>query len=151
MFKQFIKDAYKLAQIAYDQGEVPVGCVITHRDRIIAEAYNQVETTSNPNHHAEIIALAAAHAALGEKFLVECDLYVTLEPCAMCAGAISLSRIRRLHFAASDPKSGGVLHGAQVLESSSCHHKPEIIYGEMEEECASLIRKFFQARRDSRK
>jgi len=139
--------ALDLAHKAYDKGEVPVGAVISCRSSIISSSHNLVETLNDPTAHAEILAIRAACEMLGSRYLDECEIYVTLEPCAMCAQAISLARIKKLYFGAYDVKSGGVDNGARVFASSSCHHKPEVIGGIREAECAELMSSFFQHRR----
>jgi len=136
--------ALEEARAAASRGEVPVGAVVTGPDgAILARAGNRVEELADASAHAELLALRAAAAARGEPRLPECDLYVTLEPCPMCAQAISLFRIRRLVFGAYDPKGGGVEHGARVFEAASCHHRPEVIGGVRESEASSLLRGFF--------
>ena len=144
-----MKDALIQANIAIKHDEVPVGAIIIERasNKIIAKAFNQVETLNDPTAHAEILAIKEACRKKNSKFLENCDLYVTLEPCAMCAQAISLARISRLYFAAYDPKSGGVDHGAKVFKSTSCHFKPEIYGGIHEEEAAQLLQNFFKQKR----
>lgn len=137
------------AAAAAARGEVPVGAVIVDagRGRVLAVAGNRVEELSDPTAHAEVLVLRAAAAELGAPRLPGCDLYATLEPCAMCAAAIGLARIRRLYFAAYDPKGGGVEHGARVFERTTCHHRPEV-YGGLEEQAAQvLLRRFFAERR----
>lgn len=136
------------ARAAAAAGEVPVGAVLLAPDgRVLAAAHNLVEAQHDPTAHAEILAIRAAAAALGRPRLVDCDLYVTLEPCAMCAQAISLARIRRLYFGAYDPKGGGVEHGARVFTHATCHHAPEVYGGLCEAEAGALLRRFFAARR----
>jgi tRNA(Arg) A34 adenosine deaminase TadA len=136
------------ARAAGERGEVPVGAVVLGPDgRVLAQAGNAVEARHDASAHAEMLALRAAASAHGDPRLVGCDLIVTLEPCPMCAHAISLFRIRRLIFGAYDPKSGGVEHGARVFDAASCHHRPEIIGGVRETECAALLRAFFAALR----
>ena len=138
--------ALSLARSAFERGEVPVGCVITDSSGVvIAESHNEVEAASNPTRHAELIAIERAFAATGQKYLEGCTLTVTLEPCAMCAGAIAHARLTKLVFGAYDIKSGGVEHGARVLAHS--HHQPEIIGGVMESECAAVMKEFFSSRR----
>ena len=129
-------------------GEVPVGAVVLDgAGRLVAEAHNEVESLPDPTAHAEILALRRAAAALGTARLTECDLVVTLEPCAMCAQAAAHARIRRLAFGAYDPKGGGVEHGARVFGRETCHHRPEVIGGLMEREAAEAMRAFFRRRR----
>ena len=141
--------ALEEARAAAARGEVPVGAVVVGPDGAeLARASNRVEQDNDPTAHAELLAIRAAASRLGSARLVGCDLFVTLEPCPMCAQAISFARIRRLVFAAYDPKGGGVDHGARVFESASCHHKPEIIGGVREIEAAALLRGFFETKRD---
>jgi tRNA(Arg) A34 adenosine deaminase TadA len=136
------------ARLAAARAEVPVGAVVVAADgTVLSRAGNAVEAANDPSAHAELLALRIAAAARGEKFLTDCDLVVTLEPCPMCAQAISLFRIRRLVFGAYDPKSGGVEHGARVFDASSCHHRPEVVGGVREAEAAALLRGFFADRR----
>lgn len=140
---EYMQEAYLLACKAYKMGEVPVGAVIVIDNKIISRAHNQVETLKNPIAHAEMIAIEQATALISDKYLENAELYVTLEPCPMCAHAISLARIKKIYFAAGDEKSGGVEHGAKVFNAKSCHHHPEVIGGIMEQECSHLIKKFF--------
>jgi tRNA(Arg) A34 adenosine deaminase TadA len=137
------------AQAAAGRGEVPVGAVVVEAasGRVLARAGNRVEGDSDPTGHAELLALRAAAAAAGAPRLPDCDLYVTLEPCAMCAQAISFARIRRLYFGAYDPKGGGVEHGARIFTQPTCHHAPEVVGGLEEENCAALLKNFFADRR----
>ena len=136
------------ARLAATRGEVPVGAVVVGPDGgVLARAGNAVETVHDASAHAELLALRAAAAARGEARLPDCDLFVTLEPCPMCAQAISFFRIRRLVFGAYDPKGGGVEHGARVFDAPSCHHRPEVVGGVRESEAAALLREFFAARR----
>jgi tRNA(adenine34) deaminase len=140
--------ALEEASTAAARGEVPVGAVVVAADgSVIARAGNAVEARNDASAHAELLALRAAAAIRGEPRLPDCDLVVTLEPCPMCAQAISLFRIRRLVFGAYDPKGGGVEHGARVFDAPSCHHRPDIIGGVRESEAAALLRTFFQDRR----
>ncbi|MSP28938.1 MAG: nucleoside deaminase [Acetobacteraceae bacterium] len=143
-----MEEALAEARNAAARGEVPVGAVVVGPDNtILARAGNQVEACNDPTAHAEILSLRSAAARLGSPRLIGCDLYVTLEPCPMCAQAISLARIRRLIFGAYDPKSGGVEHGPRIFDAVSAHHKPEIIGGLRETEAATLLRDFFAAKR----
>lgn len=142
-----IHKALDLAQIAASVGEVPIGAVVIHEGEVIALAHNMVETLPDPSSHAEIVALRIAAEKLGSARLPECDLYVTLEPCPMCAQAISFARIRKLTFGAYDPKGGGVEHGPRIFQQPTCHHAPEVIGGVMEAECGQLLKDFFSARR----
>jgi tRNA(adenine34) deaminase len=128
-------------------GEVPVGAVVTLERKIIAAAPNRMLTDSDPTAHAEMAALRAAGSVLGSSRLDRCDLWVTLEPCAMCAGAIALARVRRLYFAAPDPKGGAVLHGPRLFSQPTCHHAPEVYSGIGETEAAEMLRSFFKDRR----
>lgn len=140
--------AFDEARAAARRGEVPVGCVVVGPDgRLLSSAGNRTEADSDPTAHAEMLALRAACAALGQPRLEGCDLWVTLEPCPMCAAAISLARIRRLYFGAYDPKGGGVEHGARVYDHATCHHRPEIYGGLRESEAAALLQAFFKALR----
>ena len=142
--------ALQEARDAAARGEVPVGAVVLGSDgTVLARAGNRVEATHDASAHAEMLALRAAAAARGSARLPDCDLVVTLEPCPMCAQALSVFRIRRLVFGAYDPKSGGVEHGARVLDASSCHHRPEVIGGIRETEAAALLKAFFADRRAS--
>jgi tRNA(Arg) A34 adenosine deaminase TadA len=137
------------AEKAARSGEVPVGAVVVEAasGRVIAAAHNRTETDRDPTAHAELLAIRAAAAALGAPRLPGCDLYVTLEPCAMCAQAMAFARIRRLYYGAEDPKGGGVVHGARIFQQSTCHHRPEIYGGLGEARAAVLLRDFFAARR----
>ena len=135
------------AEAAAARGEVPVGAVVSRDGCVLAAAGNRVEELADPTAHAEVLALRAAAALLGSPRLEGCDLTVTLEPCPMCAGAISLARIRRLVFAAYDAKGGGVEHGARVYDHATCHHRPEVVGGMREREAADMLRRFFQVRR----
>ena len=140
--------AFDEAEKAGWRGEVPVGAVLVGVDgAVIAAAGNRVETEGDPTAHAEMLVLRAGAAALGQKQLDGCDLYVTLEPCPMCAAAIALARIRRLYFGAYDPKSGGVEHGPRIFDQPTCHHRPEVYGGIDERRAGALLRAFFQARR----
>ena len=143
-----MEQALAEASAAAARGEVPVGAVVTAPDgRVLARAGNQVEADNDASAHAELLALRAAAARLGTPRLVGCDLFVTLEPCPMCAQAASLFRIRRVVFGAYDPKSGGVENGARVFAAASCHHRPEVVGGVREREAQTLLRDFFAARR----
>jgi len=144
----FMDLALEQARAAQAAGEVPVGCVIVHDGKVIAAAGNRTLADQDPTAHAELLAIRAAAAALGSERLADCDLYVTLEPCAMCAAAISFARIRRLYYGAFDPKGGAVEHGVRFFQSRTCHHRPELYGGIAETEAAALLRGFFQARRD---
>ena len=140
--------ALAAARAAGARGEVPIGCVIMGPDgTLLAEEGNRTEASSDPTAHAEMLAIRMAAARLGSARLVGCDLYVTLEPCPMCAAAISFSRIRRLYFGAGDPKGGAVENGVRLYESPTCHHAPEVYGGLRETEAAGLLRDFFRERR----
>ncbi len=143
----FIEDALAAAREAEQAGEVPVGAVIVRDGIIIATARNRVEGDQDPSAHAELLAIREATAKTGSKWLHDCDLYVTLEPCPMCAGAISLARLRRLYYGAPDPKSGGVDHGPRVFSQPTCHHAPEVIAGVEESRCGEVLKRFFAQRR----
>lgn len=134
------------AEKASAQGEVPVGAVITEASsgKIIASSHNQMESQKDPTAHAELLAIRTACQSLQKGRLENCDIYVTLEPCPMCAQAISFARFRRLYFGAYDPKGGGVDHGPKIFGASSCHHRPEVIGGLEEKKCQDLLRHFFQ-------
>jgi tRNA(Arg) A34 adenosine deaminase TadA len=139
--------AFDYARRAERIGEVPVGAVVACEGVVLAAAHNRTRTDHDPTAHAEMLAIRQAAHALGADRLVGCDLYVTLEPCPMCATAASLARIRRLYFAAPDPKGGGVEHGPRVYAQPTCHHAPEVYGGLRESESAELLRRFFAARR----
>jgi tRNA(adenine34) deaminase len=143
----FMDLALKAAQNAGKSGEVPIGCVIVRENQVIASAGNRTLTDRDPTAHAEVLALRAAAGAVGSERLVDCDLYVTLEPCTMCAGAISFARIRRLYYGAPDPKGGAVDSGVRFFASPTCHHRPEVYPSVGESEAATLLRDFFKARR----
>ena len=144
-----MRRAIRLAEAAAALGEVPVGAVLVdgHDHRVVAEAHNRVEVDADPCAHAELLAIRAACRAKGHKWLGGCDLYVTLEPCAMCAAALALARVRRVYFGAYDPKGGGVEHGARVFDQPQCNWRPEVIGGLDETACAALLEDFFRARR----
>jgi tRNA(Arg) A34 adenosine deaminase TadA len=136
------------AERARELGEVPIGAVVLSADgEVLAQAGNRTLQQRDPTAHAELLAIRAACAKLGSERLVGCDLYVTLEPCAMCAAAISFARIRRLYFGAADPKGGAVEHGPRLFAQATCHHAPEVIGGIGEARAASLLREFFAKRR----
>ena len=135
------------AAAAIKAGEVPIGAVVVKDGAVIAAAHNQPRSLVDPTAHAEILAIRAAAQALGSERLEGCELWVTLEPCAMCAGAIAHARIARLYYAASDPKGGAVEHGARVFEQDQCLHRPEVYSGMGEAEAAELLRSFFKAKR----
>ena len=139
--------ALKAAENAGKSGEVPIGCVIVLNNEVIATAGNRTLTDRDPTAHAEILAIRQATAAVGSERLTDCDLYVTLEPCTMCAGAVSLARIRRLYYGAADPKGGAVDSGVRFFAQTTCHHAPEVYSAVGENEAATLLREFFKARR----
>jgi tRNA(Arg) A34 adenosine deaminase TadA len=139
--------ALDLAVSAGAAGEVPIAAVVTRAGRVIATGENRNRRDRDPTAHAEMVAIRAASAALGEERLIDCDLWVTLEPCPMCAGAIAHARIARLYYAANDPKGGGVEHGARIFAQPQCHHRPDVMGGIGESEAAGLLRAFFSARR----
>jgi tRNA(adenine34) deaminase len=139
--------ALEEARAAGARGEVPVGCVIVRDGAVVARAGNRTLADCDPTAHAEIIAIRAAAASLGSERLDACDLYVTLEPCAMCAGAVAFARIRRLYYGAADPKGGAVDNGVKFFASPSCHHRPEAYGGLAEAEAGALLKEFFRERR----
>lgn len=145
----FMKIALQQAQKAYLQDEVPIGAVIVNPDtgKVIAKAYNKTEHGNNPTAHAEITAINKACKKLNSKRLWNLDLYVTLEPCTMCAAAISFARIRRLIFGAIDKKGGAVVSGVQFFNQPTCHHKPEVVFGVLEEEASTILKDFFKQKR----
>ena len=140
-------DALAEARAAQQADEVPVGAVIVREGAVLARAGNRTLRDRDPTAHAEMVAIRAAAAAIGSERLTDCDLYVTLEPCAMCAAALSFARIRRLYYGAADPKGGAVDSGVRFFSSPTCHHRPEVYGGMGEREAAGLLREFFQARR----
>ncbi|MBX9777384.1 MAG: nucleoside deaminase [Xanthobacteraceae bacterium] len=139
--------ALEEARAAVAAGEVPVGCVIVHDGEVIARAHNRTLADRDPTAHCEMLAIRRAADVLASERLGDCDLYVTLEPCAMCAGAISFARIRRLYYGAADPKGGAVDNGVRYFASPTCHHRPEVYGGLAEAEAAALLKDFFRARR----
>jgi tRNA(adenine34) deaminase len=143
----FMSLALEEARAAAERGEVPIGCVIVRDGEVVARAGNRTLADRDPTAHAELIAIREAAARLGSERLTGCDLYVTLEPCTMCAAAISFARVRRLYFGAGDPKGGAVENGVRFFASTTCHHRPEVYGGIGEGECAALLREFFAARR----
>ena len=146
-----MRAALDAAAAAATMGEVPVGAVVVLDGRVIATAANAPRTRHDPTAHAEMLAIRAAAEAIGDDRLSDCDLWVTLEPCAMCAGAIAHARIARLYYGAPDPKGGAVEHGPRLFAQPTVHHRPEIYPGIGEEEAARLLRNFFAARRDAGK
>ena len=143
----FMEQALTEARAAAAAGEVPIGCVIVREGAVIARTRNATIAARDPTAHAEMLAIRAAAAALASERLVDCDLYVTLEPCPMCAAAISFARIRRLYYGAADPKGGAVENGVKLFSSPTCHHRPEVYAGIYEREAAALLQDFFRTRR----
>jgi tRNA(Arg) A34 adenosine deaminase TadA len=142
-----MRRALDLAREAAADSEVPVGAVVTKGGEIIAEARNAMRGGLDPTAHAEIVAIRAAALKLGQPRLDGCTIWVTLEPCAMCAGAMALARLEALRFGAEDPKGGGVVHGARVFSQPTCHHRPDVLAGIGEQESAELLQRFFEERR----
>jgi tRNA(adenine34) deaminase len=142
-----MEQALEQAHAGAAAGEVPVGCVIALGEEVIARAHNAVIARRDPTAHAEMLALRTAAAHIGSERLVDCDLYVTLEPCPMCAAAISFARIRRLYYGAADPKGGAVENGVRLFSLPTCHHRPEVYGGLGERESSALLREFFRSRR----
>jgi tRNA(Arg) A34 adenosine deaminase TadA len=142
-----MRRALDLAAEAAEAGEVPVGAVITKGERIVAEARNWMRGSNDPTAHAEMVVIRAAAETLGSPRLDECTLWVTLEPCAMCAAATAIARLAKLRFGAEDAKGGGVVHGPRLFAQPTCHHRPDVLGGIGEEEAAALLRVFFAARR----
>ena len=147
MSKSFMDQALDLARAAAAAGEVPVGCVVVRNGEVIAGAGNRTLTDRDPTAHAEMLAIRHAARALGTERLTDCDLYVTLEPCTMCAAAISFARIRRLYYGAADPKGGAVDNGVRFFAAATCHHRPEVYGAIGETEASALLKEFFAARR----
>jgi tRNA(adenine34) deaminase len=139
--------AFKEARSAEERGETPIGAALVCKGRVIASAGNRTRELSDPTAHAEMIVIREAAAKIGSERLVGCDLYVTLEPCAMCAGAISHARLRRLYYAAPDPKGGAVDNGPRFFRQPTCHHAPEVYGGLRESEAVEMLKAFFAARR----
>ena len=140
--------ALRQARLAAERGEVPIGAVIVGPDGVVlAEAGNQTEADRDPTAHAEMLAIRAAASRLGAARLIDCDIHVTLEPCPMCAQAISFARIRRVYYGASDPKGGGIEHGPRIFSQPTCHHAPEVYGGIEEVRAGALLRDFFARRR----
>lgn len=139
--------ALALAGKAAQAGEVPVGAVVVKDGAIVAEAHNSPRELTDPTAHAEILALRRAAAALGNERLDGCELWVTLEPCAMCAAAVAIARLDALRFAAEDPKGGGVVHGPRIFAQPTCHHRPDVLGGIGEQDAATMLRAFFAQRR----
>ena len=146
----FMALALEEAGAAAAAGEVPVGCVIVREGSVIARAHNRTLADRDPTAHCEVLAIRQAAHALGSERLPDCDLYVTLEPCTMCAAVISFARIRRLYYGAADPKGGAVEHGVRFFTAPTCHHRPEIYGGLAEHEATAQLKDFFRARRQGR-
>lgn len=146
-FSEPMRRALDEARAGAAEGEVPVGAVVTRAGTVIASGRNRMRLDNDPTAHAEMVAMRAAAAALGSPRLDGCDLWVTLEPCAMCAGAMALARIGRLYFAAGDPKGGAVLHGPRLFAQPTCHHRPEVYSGMGESEAGEMLKAFFRERR----
>lgn len=144
----YMELAFEQAQLAASRGEVPVGAILVHNSKVIAADGNRTLELRDPTAHAEILVLRAACKSIGSERLPDHDLYVTLEPCPMCAAAISFSRIRRVYFGAEDQKSGAVENGVRLFSSPTCHHKPEVYSGLMETECGQLLKDFFASKRN---
>ena len=147
----FMQQALAQAKIAAKEDEVPVGVVIVHKDQIIAKAYNQVELLKDPTAHGEMIAITQASNALACKWLYECVMYVTIEPCSMCAGAIVLARMKRIYFGASDPKAGACGSVINITQNNQLNHRVEVSRGIFEEECGGLMSQFFEKKRQTKK
>jgi tRNA(Arg) A34 adenosine deaminase TadA len=142
-----MRRALDLAAEAAEVGEVPVGAVVTIGEEIVAETRNAMRNSNDPTAHAEIEAIRAAAARLGTSRLDDCTLWVTLEPCAMCAAAIAVARLKALRFGAEDPKGGGVVHGPRIFAQATCHHRPDVLGGIGEAEASELLKRFFVERR----
>jgi tRNA(adenine34) deaminase len=143
----FMDEALAAARAAADAGEVPIGCVVVRDNAVIAAAGNRTLRDRDPTAHAELLALREAASKIGSERLIGCDLYVTLEPCTMCAGAISFARVRRLYYGAADPKGGAVDSGVRFFSAPTCHHAPQVYPGIGESQSAQMLRAFFKARR----
>jgi len=143
----FMDLALKAAEMAGQAGEVPIGCVIVRGNEVVASAGNRTLADRDPTAHAEILAIRQAAEALGSERLLDCDLYVSLEPCTMCAGAISFARVRRLYYGAADEKGGAVENGVRFFGQPTCHHAPEVYSGLGESEAAAMLKEFFRERR----
>jgi len=143
----FMSAALDQARAGAALGEVPVGCVIVRNGEVIARAHNRTLADRDPTAHCELLAIRAAAGLLGSERLTDCDLYVTLEPCTMCAAAISFARIRRLYYGAADPKGGAVEHGVRFFASPTCHHRPEVYGGIGEVDASAMLKEFFRERR----
>lgn len=145
--QRFMAQAVMLAEQAFEDGEVPVGAIVVHKNKIVGKGYNQVERLNDPTAHAEMIAISAACDTLGEKYLSECTLYVTLEPCPMCAGGIVWSKLGTVVFGASDAKAGGCGSVFNIVQNNKLNHRAEVIQGILEHDCEYLLTSFFSAKR----
>lgn len=143
----FMKEAIKQAKMAFSLDEVPVGAVVVHENKIIAKAYNQVEMLKDPTAHAEMLALTQACNSLQNKWLLDCIIYVTIEPCSMCAGALVLSRIKKIVYGADDPKAGACGSVVNIINNKSLNHRPKIKKGILEKECSLILKEFFALKR----
>jgi tRNA(adenine34) deaminase len=148
--EHYMREAFKEAEMAFGEDEVPVGAVIVHEDKIIARGHNQVERLKDPTAHAEIIAITSAANYLGTKWLNQASLYVTIEPCSMCAGALVLARIKNLYFGASDPKTGACGSVTNIVNHDKLNHRVKVIGGILKEECGVLLSEFFRKKRAKR-
>ena len=146
--ENYMEMALAEARAAAERGEVPVGAVLVCDEVVVARDGNRTREGNDPTAHAEMLVVRAACRSLGQERLTGCDLYVTLEPCAMCAAALSFARIRRVYYGAADPKGGGVDHGPRFFTQPTCHHAPEVYSGMAEQEAAGILRDFFRSRRD---
>ncbi len=144
----FMRQAVKQAKVAAEKDEVPVGAIIVHNNQIIAKAHNQVEMLKDPTAHAEMIAITQAASVLSCKWLYECTMYVTIEPCSMCAGAIILARIKRIYYGASDPKAGACGSAVNITQNNQLNHRVEVSGGTLREECGGLMSEFFEQKRE---
>jgi tRNA(adenine34) deaminase len=147
--EQYMRKALQEAQQAFEEGEIPIGAIVVCQDRVIARAHNLTETLNDVTAHAEMQAVTAAANELGGKYLTDCTLYVTVEPCTMCAAAISFARISNLYFGAIDEKGGAVVSGVKFYESPTCHHRPTVHSGILEQPCSEILKSFFKAKRKS--
>lgn len=147
MAATFMELALEEAKAAQAAGEVPIGCVVVHEGEVVARAGNRTLAERDPTAHAEMLAIRRAAAVLSSERLVDCDLYVTLEPCTMCAAAVSFARIRRLYYGAADPKGGAVESGVRFFGAPTCHWRPEVYAGMAESEASALLKDFFRLRR----
>ncbi|MFA5403698.1 MAG: nucleoside deaminase [Ignavibacteria bacterium] len=143
----WMKAAYREAEKAYDEGETPIGCIIVFENKIIAKSHNQIEILKDPTAHAEIVAITSASAYMDSKVLKGCSMYVTLEPCAMCAGAITLSKLDNLYFGAFEPKSGACGSVINITNNKSLNHKVNVFGGILDKECGEILKSFFKGKR----